>query len=347
MKVEDKTKIKKRYGWIISIIVLLILAIIVCIPTDYYLESPGSVFPVSEFITTKQKKYENLNMVTVSVSRNPISIGQYLWSYTQKFDSRVSSKELLGNQSNSQYEELQNWYMETSQQNAVYYAAKKAKLKPKLSYFGVYVLAIQKNSSFKHKLQIGDTVLGANGKRFHSTQEMMDYLNKQKVGKKVTVNILRNKKEKSYTGKIVKLAKNKRKGIGISLVERVKVKTTPALKIDAGSIGGPSAGLMFALDSYQIFTHKNLSNNHKIAGTGTIDPTGKVGIIGGVDKKVVAADKAGAEVFFAPTDSTGVAKNKTNYVIAKKVAKQINSKMKIVPVANFDDALSYLSKKYK
>ena len=159
MKVEDKTKIKKRYGWIISIIVLLILAIIVYIPTDYYLESPGSVFPVSEFITTKQKKYENLNMVTVSVSRNPISIGQYLWSYTQKFDSRVSSRELLGNQSNSQYEELQNWYMETSQQNAVYYAAKKAKLKPKLSYFGVYVLAIQKNSSFKHKLQIGDTVL--------------------------------------------------------------------------------------------------------------------------------------------------------------------------------------------
>lgn len=271
---------------------------------------------------------------------------QYLWSYTQKFSTRVPASELLGDQTSSQYEELQNWYMETSQQTAIYYAAKKAGLKPKLEYRGVYVMKVQNNSSFKNKLQIGDTVLAANGQHFRSTEEMMNYLKKQKIGSKVTITVLRNKEKKNFTGKIVRVAGTNKPGIGIQLVEHVSVETKPRLSIDAGDIGGPSAGLMFTLTSYEVFTHQNLSKNHKIAGTGTISPNGKVGIIGGVDKKVVAADEAGAEVFFAPTDSTGVKKSQTNYEVAKRTAKQIHTKMKIVPVNNFDDALKYLKTHY-
>ena len=343
---NDKTK-KVRRNWLIAIIVVILLAIIGCLPTNYYIESPGEVFPVSEFIKTNKKKANNLNMVTVSISAQPVNVFQYLWSFTQHYDTRVPSKELLGGQTNSQYEELQNWYMETSQQNAIYYAAKKAGLKPKLHYLGVYVMVIQNNSSFKGKLQIGDTVLGANGHRFHSIKQMMTYLNKQKVGSKVTITVLRNKVKKNYSGKIVKLKNSTRKGIGIQLLAHLTVTTNPKIEINAGAIGGPSAGLMFTLESYEIFTHQNLAKNHKIAGTGTIDTTGKVGIIGGVDKKVVAADRAGAEVFFAPTDSTGVKKSNTNYEVAKRTAKRIHSKMKIVPVATFSDALNYLKKNYK
>ncbi|MBA1395016.1 PDZ domain-containing protein, partial [Lactobacillus sp. XV13L] len=105
-------------------------------------------------------------------------------------------------------------------------------------------------------------------------------------------------------------------------------------------------GLMFTLTSYEAFTHQKLARGHKIAGTGTITADGKVGVIGGVDKKVVAADKAGAEVFFAPTDATVVKKSDNNYVVAKKTAKQIGSKMKVVPVGTFGDALSYLKRHY-
>lgn len=345
MSKTNKQKHTAR-GWLIGLLIVVILAIVAIWPTNYFIEGPGEAVPVGQFIKAKGKKPNNFYLVTVSVTRQPASILQYLWSYTQKFESRVSSSELLGNQTSSQYEELQNWYMETSQQNAVYYAAKKAGLKPKLKYKGVYVMSVQKNSSFKNKLQIGDTVLGANGHNFKSTEEMMSYLQKQKIGSKVKILVLRDGKKKYFTGKIVKVAGTKRAGIGIQLVERVSVETKPKLAINAKDIGGPSAGLMFTLTSYEVFTHKNLTANHKVAGTGTISPNGKVGIIGGVDKKVVAADKAGAEVFFAPTDSTGVKKSQTNYAVAKKTAKQINSKMKVVPVGTFDDALKYLKKHY-
>lgn len=339
---------KKTRNWIIAILVFVVIAIVACWPTKYYVESPGESVPVAQFINSKdkQKKQDNLYMVTVSVSSQPAAVIQYLWSFTQPFDTRINGEELMQGQTSSQYNELQNWYMETSQQNAVYYAAKRAGLKPKLTYKGVYVMAVQKNSSFKHKLQIGDTVLGANGIRFHSTEQMMSYFAKQKVGSKVAIQVLRNKQKKTFTGKIVKVAGTGRPGIGIQLVEHVNVSTKPKLTIDAGDIGGPSAGLMFSLQSYEIFSHKNLTRGHKIAGTGTIDPTGKVGIIGGADKKVVAADRVGAEVFFAPTDHEGIKKNQSNYEVAKRAAKRIHSKMKIVPVSKFDDALNYLEKHY-
>ncbi len=339
-------KNKKWPKWLASLLVLLALVIGFNYPTNYFVESPGEAVSVGQFIKAKGPKAKNLYLVTVSVTSRPASILEYLWSYTQKFDSRVPSSELLGGQTNSQYEELQNWYMQTSQQNAVYYAAKKAHLKPQLKYMGVYVMNVQKNSSFKGKLQIGDTVLAANHHQFKSTLQMMKYLNQQKLHAPVEITVLRNGKKLHFKGRVVKLANTNRKGIGIQLVEHVQVKTKPRLTINAGEIGGPSAGLMFTLASYQTFTHHNLTKNHKVAGTGTIDPTGKVGIIGGVDKKVVAASRAGAEVFFAPTDSTGVKKSETNYEVAKRTAKKIHTHMKIIPVSRFEDALAYLQKHY-
>lgn len=343
---NNQNKSHKLRNWLIAIIAIIAVAFLAFWPTDYYIEAPGEAVPVSQFIKSKNKKPNNFYLVTVSVTNRPASILQYLWSYTRPYNDRISSKELLGGQTSAQYNELQNWYMETSQQNAIYYAAKKAGKKHSLKYLGVYVMEVQKGSSFRKKLQIGDTVLGANGHRFHSTEEMMSYLCKQKIGSPVKISVLRGKKKKQFTGKIVKVKGTNKPGIGIQLVEHVEVKTKPKLSINAGEIGGPSAGLMFTLESYEVFTKQNLSHGHRIAGTGTISPNGKVGIIGGVDKKVVAASREGAEVFFAPTDSTEVKKSQTNYAVAKRTAKRIHTKMKIVPVDNFDDALNYLKAHY-
>ena len=344
-KTKDKGK-KKGHKWLLFFLAVAAIVVVLSCPTNYYLEMPGEAFQVSQFIRSGKKAPDNYYLVTVSETQRPASVLRYLLSYTRKYETRISREELLGDATSSQYEELQNWYMETSQQNAIYYAAKKAGLKPKLNYEGVYVMQVQKHSSFKKKLQIGDTVLGANGHRFKSTEEMLSYFQKKKIGSKVKINVLRNKKPLTFSGKIVKVEGTNKPGIGIQLVEHVKVTTKPELKIDAGAIGGPSAGLMFTLTSYETFTQQDLAKGHKIAGTGTISPKGKVGAIGGVDKKVVAADRAGAEVFFAPTDTSQLEKADSNYQVAKRTAKQIKTKMKIVPVATFEDALHYLQKHY-
>ena len=348
MKIKNKNKFAKRAKKLFlgaaAIVALLVVALL---PTKYVIEAPGAALPVGDYIKTSGvKSQKNLYLVTVSERRAVLA--DYLWSFTQPYEERLTWDEATGGTSSDQYEQLQEWYMQTSQQNAIYYAAKAAHKQAKLKYQGVYVMEVQKRSSFKGKLLMGDTIVAANGHKFQSTKGFMSYLQKQRIGDKVTITVLRSGQKKRFSGKIVKVKGTGKPGIGISMVERVKVETSPKTTIEVGDIGGPSAGLMFSLGCYQNFTGKNLTKGHKVAGTGTIDAQGKVGIIGGVDKKVVAADKEGAEVFFAPTDRTGgVKKSQTNYAVAKRTAKKLGTKMKIVPVADFEDALHYLDQHYK
>ncbi|MGK5742638.1 YlbL family protein [Micromonospora sp. URMC 103] len=75
------------------------------------------------------------------------------------------------------------------------------------------------------------------------------------------------------------------------------------LSIDLEDIGGPSAGLMFALGIVDKLTPDDLTGGMVIAGTGTIDDEGKVGPIGGIAQKLVGAKHAGAKVFLVPADN--------------------------------------------
>jgi PDZ domain-containing protein len=87
----------------------------------------------------------------------------------------------------------------------------------------------------------------------------------------------------------------------------------PGIKVDLGyryaaqvtysvdpAIGGPSAGLMFALAVYDKVTPGSLIGQRVVAGTGEIDGSGKVGAVGGVQEKVATAERAGASVFLLP-----------------------------------------------
>jgi PDZ domain-containing protein len=70
--------------------------------------------------------------------------------------------------------------------------------------------------------------------------------------------------------------------------------------VDSRNIGGPSAGLMFAVGILDQLNPEDLSRGFTIAGTGTIDDEGQVGVVGGVEQKMLAAQKIGAKYFFVP-----------------------------------------------
>ena len=107
---------------------------------------------------------------------------------------------------------------------------------------------------------------------------------------------------------------------------------------------------MFTLEIIDQLTKGDLTKGYNIAGTGEMLENGDVGRIGGIDKKVIAADDAGVEIFFAPDDTLPEEVKKkypriqSNYQEAVKEAKKIGTAMKIVPVKNVDDALNYLEK---
>ena len=119
---------------------------------------------------------------------------------------------------------------------------------------------------------------------------------------------------------------SKRPLIGIA-----SIATFPfGINISSGDIGGPSAGLMWALGLYDLLTPGDLTGGKTIAGTGTISPDGRVGPIGGVQDKVAGAKGVGASLFFVPAGE--------NYRQAIAVA----GNLKLVPVRSLTQALRFL-----
>jgi PDZ domain-containing protein len=76
--------------------------------------------------------------------------------------------------------------------------------------------------------------------------------------------------------------------------------TTKDISIEVKRTGGPSGGMIFTLAIIELLTKENLLKGRSIAGTGTIEKDGSIGAIGGIEEKIVAAKRAGVDLFLAP-----------------------------------------------
>lgn len=343
----NKTR-NKIFG---GIFIFIIVVAFFFTPTGYYLEVPGSAEDTSQFVKVngkQDKKKGSLLLTTVGiVSGTPFTL---LKSLGNNFETIYSQQDLMGDENSQQYFQVQKYYMQSAQNSAIQAAYTKAHKSFTKQYLGVYMMDVMDNSDFKNKLEVGDTITSINNYHFKSSNQFIKYVKKLNKKATVRINFTRNGKKKSATGKLVKLTGTKRHGLGITLTDNTKATGNPPTKIDAGDIGGPSAGLMFTLQVYSQISKQNLKNGRTIAGTGTISPDGTVGPIGGIEKKVYAASAMGATIFFAPNDPVTKEIKKydpgyvNNYNLAKRAAKKIHTKMKIVPVKNLDDAINYLEK---
>lgn len=122
-----------------------------------------------------------------------------------------------------------------------------------------------------------------------------------------------------------------RLALGVGLTNAPEIPVT--LRLDPDKIGGPSAGLMFALGVYDRLTPGDLAGRTVVAGTGEIDPvTSAVGAIGGIQQKLYAARHSfHATVFLAPRDNCGDTRG------------AVPSGLRVVPVSSFTDALAALA----
>jgi PDZ domain-containing protein len=114
--------------------------------------------------------------------------------------------------------------------------------------------------------------------------------------------------------------------VGVSMIPQFPFPVT----ISSGDVGGPSAGLMWAVTLYDLLTPGDLTGGRTIAGTGAIGLDGSVQPIGGIAEKIVAAEDAGADVLLVPRGN-----------LAEARAAGVDD-LTLVPVASFDAALRWL-----
>lgn len=178
-------------------------------------------------------------------------------------------------------------------------------------------------------LELGDSIEEIDGTPISSVSDIRSVLEGLEVGDTLEMTISRDGEEATVT---VELAERDDEPgapmIGVMLGELTEPPFPVA--IEAGDVGGPSAGMMHTLAIIDTLTEGELTGGNVIAGTGTISLDGSVGSIGGIRQKVVAAEAAGADYILVPEG---------NYESALTAERK---SIEIVPVATIDDAIDFL-----
>ncbi|MFT8324998.1 PDZ domain-containing protein [Oenococcus sicerae] len=354
---KQKKFIKIISGVFVALMAVVAISFYLALPINAYVETPGEADDINQFMTVAGKHDKtkgSLRLVSVYLSE----ANHFYWLIS-KFDSRYSiepKEDVQGNVSDEVYATISEYQMKTAILSAEEVAFKAAGMSDKIksNYLGIYVATITKNSHFAKKIKIGDTITKIDGLHFDNASGFQKYLATVPLGKTVTLTVLRHNRTLALSGKTIHLANTVskdypkgRNGIGISLVDNVEVTTSPKVNVNVGEISGPSGGLMFTLQLYSQLSGQNIKNGRNISGTGTIDDKGDVGEIGGIDKKIIAAQEAGSTIFFSPYVKATKANmkldgGKTNWQTAVAAQKKYAPKLKLVPVRNFQDALNYL-----
>jgi len=339
---------KKVPGWLKAVLIIIAVYLFAFQPIPFYLEVPGSAFGLDEMVEVDGEYSEEAGdfyITTVGVQQaTPMSALSAVLPYRDLYNEQ----ELFGNVENfEEYDEIQQYYMQSSENTAIQVAFDAAGLDYELSYNGVYVLEVLDESTFADGLQVGDTVQAVDGQAFQSSQEFIDYVSNLSVGETIEIEYKREGEMHTASGELIQLESGT-PGIGIGLVDNTSMQTDPPVDIHSGGIGGPSAGLMFSLQIYNRLQPANIHGDYNIAGTGTIAADGTVGRIGGIEKKIVTADEEGVEYFLAPNDDISeeilnVYPNaRSNYEAAEETAEAIDSDMEIIPITTFSEAITFL-----
>jgi PDZ domain-containing protein len=146
-------------------------------------------------------------------------------------------------------------------------------------------------------LQAGDELVAVSGHAVGSPEAVSDALADTTPGQNVTVTYRRDGQERQAD---VALGASPDRAQGLLGVRPALEPRTGEITINLGDVGGPSAGLMFALAVVDKLSPGELTGGRFVAGTGAIDASGRVSPIGGIPFKMRAAHDAGATVFLVP-----------------------------------------------
>lgn len=323
------------------VVVVAIIFISSFYSLPYYVSKPGMAKELNPIIKVENGHEEEGSFMLTTVRMGRANIYSYLLAKVSEYQEIYPIEAIRREEETDQeYNVRQLHLMASSKTFAIEVAYQKAGIPIEYIYNGVYVLSVMKGMPAEGKLLAGDRIFKVDGIDFKSSDEFIKYVGAKTAGEEITLTFERENEEKDTTLKVASFGENIEKvGVGISLVDDKDIKVSPNVTVETSDIGGPSAGLMFSLEIYNQLVEEDLTKGYNIAGTGTISADGRVGRIGGIEQKIIAADKAGADIFLAPNEEGA---DGSNYEAALKTAKDIKTKMKVVPINTFEEAVKYL-----
>lgn len=338
-----------RVGWVLILVALIGTLVLSFAPTPYVIEQPGPVFDTLGEVEVSGKNVSlisidsettypttgTLSMLTVSVLGNRDEHPSWIdvvsaWADPSRAVVPVDAVYPEG-ETVEQSNEQSAVDMQNSQKDAV------AAALGNLGYSFTSTLTVagfSPDSPAEALLRTGDVIVSVNGSRPADVTELRALVADNGVDRPAELVILRKGAEQSAevtpflpTG--TEFGGDPKPVVGISV--RSDYGFPFDVKIQLDNVGGPSAGMMFALGIIDKLTPGSLNGGADVAGTGTISSDGTVGPIGGIRQKLYGAQDAGAEHFLAP------ARN------CDEVVGHVPAGLSVYSVATLDDSLAVLN----
>jgi PDZ domain-containing protein len=336
---------RNRTGWSVLGVALVGVMVVAFIPAPYVIEKPGPVF---DTLGTVQVEGEDvalidipgettyptegtLDMLTVSVAGNREQRPGWLEIAASWLDPSQAVIPL-----DEVYPEGVTVEQSTTQSNIDMANSQKQAVAAALTELGytfdtvLSVVDIQEGTPADGLLEAGDTIQSVNGETFRDVKELQAAVAENGVESPATIQILRDGVEASVEA-VPQLSSgdNPVPILGVAVGNDYEFPIDVQIQLE--NVGGPSAGMMFALGIIDKLTPGALNGGENVAGTGTITATGEVGPIGGVRQKLYGASNAGADWFLSPADNCA------------EVIGHVPDGLTVFSIATLDDAMAALT----
>lgn len=332
----DPRRASRRAGLLLTLtfVAIALAAVLALIPMPYAVMSPGPVTNTlglldgTQIIEVKDQPREasggQLFFTTVQVHGGPgqrVTVYDLLAAKLDGTQAIYPEEEIFPkNATRQQVRDENAAEMEGSQQVA---AAVAERALGKDVQTRIEVASTLDGSPAAAVLKTGDVLVSVDGKPATSPAAVRAAVRGRKAGDTIAFVVRR-----SGTEMPVSVTSVDRQGVpSVGVYMRVAYTLPVGISIHAGAVGGPSAGMMFALGIYDVLTPGELTGGKSIAGTGTIADDGRVGAIGGIQQKLAGAKAGGAAYFLAPADN------------CDEVVGHVPAGLQVVKVENFPQAL--------
>ncbi len=221
--------------------------------------------------------------------------------------------------------------MDRSEQVAAAVALKQLGYDVKANPNGVIVDVVAADVPATGKLKPSDVIVSADGKAVRTPGDLRRIVGTRKPGAPVTLGLREGATTRRVTVDTVPSpTDHNRPVIGIGVSQSATIRLPVKVKIDLGDVGGPSAGLAFALDVMEELG-RNVDRGYKVAATGELELDGTVAPIGGAAQKTIGARRAGVDVLLVPAGDNA------------REARSTADGLRIIPVESFQQALRALA----
>lgn len=298
-----------------------------------YLLLPDSPHALAPLIKVKDaRKADEGNIYFVDVIERRASLAERYLPFLRRDATLVSEQDLgPSNVSDKERARIDAASMARSKKIAEALALRSLGYKVVIRPRGALVEQTAPGTPASRELFPGDVITAVDGKPTLKFARLHAFITKHRVGQLVELTFIRNGRQRQVALRTYAPSSSPRVAlIGVVITQAVSVKLPIGVSIDAGNVGGPSAGLAFALELSDRLG-RDIDRGYRIAATGELALDGRVEPIGGVKQKVIGARRAGIEIMLVPAGD--------NATEARRYA----GSMKIVSVTSFQQALRALA----